>query len=58
MMKRPSANDDEEELLQMQNEYLASKEKPSATVVRISRQKDVVSLNGNFFLLFFFQNHD
>ena len=49
MIKRPSALDDDEDLLRMQNEYLQSKEKPSASVVRLSsHQKDVVTLEGLF----------
>lgn len=49
MMKRPSAQDDEDELVRMQNEYMASKQKPSATVVRLKKkteERDIVTLTG------------
>ena len=49
MFKRPSAQDDEEELAKMQKEYLSSKQKPAATVVRMQKkttEKDIVSLTG------------
>lgn len=51
MIKRPSAQDDEDELVRMQTEYLSSKQKPSATVVRLpkkkkSEERDIVTLTG------------
>ena len=49
MIKRPSAHDDEDELERMQKEYMSSKQKPSATVVRINKkteEKDIVTLTG------------
>ena len=49
MIKRPSTKDDEDELVRMQSEYMSSKQKPSATVVRIPKQnkgKDLVTLSG------------
>ncbi|XP_066914199.1 RNA polymerase II-associated protein 1-like [Clytia hemisphaerica] len=45
MIKRPSALDDDEDLIRMQNEYIKSKQKPAASVVRLSsQQKDIVTL--------------
>jgi len=45
MIKRPSNLENEEDLLKLQNEYLSSKQKPSASVKRVQK-KDVVKLTG------------
>lgn len=49
MIKRPSVHDDEDELERMQKEYMSSKQKPSATVVRINKKtedRDIVTITG------------
>lgn len=45
MIKRPSNLESEEDLLKLQDEYLSSKQKPSASVKRIQK-KDIVKLTG------------
>ena len=39
MLKRPSKNDSEEDILKFQEEFLSSKIKPAATIVKATEEK-------------------
>ena len=63
-MERPKLGEDEDELLKFQEEFLASKAKPAATVVRKTEKRksgettrDVVQMDSKSSLINFFRFH-